>query len=118
MQITELNEKANEAMMLKFGRIVDLDRLEGLSVNHIVGDLRGKLRKVEQKREQEVASIEVKINTEKRRLAAVTRENTQRLNRLHELRNAEDRLEKRLNDRQKSMVRASCNFHPFTLHVP
>ena len=40
MQIAVLDEKANEAMMLKFGRIVDLDRLEGLSVNHIVEDLR------------------------------------------------------------------------------
>ena len=91
-------------MMLKFGRIVDLDRLEGLSVNHIVGDLRSKLRKVEQKREQEVASIEAKINAEKRRLTAVTRENTQRLNRLHELRDTKDKLEERLNARQKSMV--------------
>lgn len=93
-------------MMLKFGRVVDLDRLEGLSVNHIVGDLRSKLRKVEEKREQEVALIEAKINAEKRRLAAVTRENTQRLNHLHELRDTKERLEERLNARQKSMV--SC----------
>ena len=110
VQIAVLNEKADEAMMLKFGRIVDLDRLEGLSVNHIVGELRGKLRKVEQKREQEVALVETKINAEKRRLAAMTRENTQRLNRLHDLRSTKDRLEKRLNARQKSMV--SVHVHP------
>ena len=91
-------------MMLKFGRIVDLDRLEGLSVNHIVEGLRGKLRKVEQKRERDVSVIEAQINSEKRKLAAVTRENTERLNRLHELRSAEERLEERLDARQKSMV--------------
>ena len=99
-----LNEKANEAMMLKFGRIVDLDRLEGLSVNHIVEGLHGKLRKVEQRRERDVSVIETEINSEKRNLAAVTRENTERLNRLHELHNAKERLEERLNARQKTMV--------------
>ena len=109
MQIAVLDEKANEAMMLKFGRIVDLDRLEGLSVNHIVEDLRSKLRKVEQRREQEVSLIEAQIDSEKRKLAAMTRENTHRLNRLHELRSEKERLEERLNARQKSMV--SC-FRP------
>ena len=93
--------------MLKFGRVVDLDRLEGLSVNHIVEGLRAKLRKVEQKRERDIAAIEAQINAEKRKLAAVTRENTEKLNRLHELHTAKERLEERLNARQKSMVSAS-----------
>ena len=35
-QVAELNEKANEMMMmLKFGRIVNLDALEGLTTNKL-----------------------------------------------------------------------------------
>ena len=101
--------------MLKFGRIVDLDRLEGLSVNHIVGDLRSKLRKVEQKREKDVSAIDALINQEKRKLAAMTRENTHRLNRLYELRSTKDRLEERLNARQKSMVRIKILLLDYTV---
>ena len=99
-----LEDKANEAMMLKFGRVVDLDRLEGLSVNHIVEELSGKLRAVERKRGQEVMAIERKIDTERHKLAAVTREHTKLLRTIDQLHKNKEQLEERLNARQKSMV--------------
>ena len=91
--------------MLKFGRVVDLDRLEGLSVNHIVEELRSKLRMLEQRASQDLATLTAKIDAENRRLAQVTRENTKRLDKQYELYTAKQSLEDRLNSRQKSMVR-------------
>lgn len=103
-QIAKLNAKANEAMMLKFGRVVDLDRLEGLSVNHIVEELRSKLRSLEEKAGNDLALLSRNIDAEKQRLAQITRENTRRLNRENELITAKQKLEDNLNARQKSMV--------------
>ncbi len=90
--------------MLKFGRVVDLDRLEGLGVNHIVEELRSKLRVLEEKAEHDLATLTGKIDSEKKRLAQTTRENTKRLDRQNELIIAQRSLEDQLNSRQKSMV--------------
>lgn len=56
----ELEERAKEIMMLKFGRVVDLDRLEGLSVNRIVEELQGRLRALERKADREIAALQVR----------------------------------------------------------
>ena len=45
--------------MLKFGRIVDLDRLEGLHINKTAEDLRMKIEAVERRRAQTVLDMEV-----------------------------------------------------------
>lgn len=90
-------------MLLKFGQVVDLDRLEGLGTNRIVEELRGKLSALEHRTSQELAELEAQMDTERHRLVAVTRENT-RLNQLHELLTTQTQLEQKLNARQKSMV--------------
>lgn len=57
--MSELDAKAKEIMLLKFGRIVDLDRLEGLSVNRIVQELQERLKAMERKSSRELAALEV-----------------------------------------------------------
>ena len=99
--------------MLKFGRVVDLDRLEGLSVNHIVEELRSKLRVLEEKAENELVILTRKIDSEKKRLAQMTRENTKRLDRQNELLISKQNLEDQLNSRQKSMV----SYYPFCIYI-
>ena len=46
-KITELESKCNEEMKLKFGRIVDLEELEQVTVNRQVEELKEKLRTTE-----------------------------------------------------------------------
>ena len=58
-QVQELQAAADHAMMLKFGRIVDLDRLEGLHINKTAEDLRMKIEAVERRRAQAVLDLEV-----------------------------------------------------------
>ncbi len=43
-RITELQEKCDEMMRLKFGRIIDLEKLETVGVNRTVEELKEKLR--------------------------------------------------------------------------
>lgn len=47
LKVAVLNEKANEMMMLKFGRIVNLDALEGLTTNKMIGELEDSLQQEE-----------------------------------------------------------------------
>ena len=43
-RITELQEKCDEMMRLKFGRIIDLEKLETIGVNRTVEELKEKLK--------------------------------------------------------------------------
>lgn len=104
--------------MLKFGQVVDLDRLEGLGTNRIVEELRGRLRALEHQSRQDMAELEAQVETERHRLVAVTRENTHRLDQLHELLTAQTQVEQRLNGRQKSIVSLSQSHQLHTgVHV-
>lgn len=46
-KITELDSRCNEEMILKFGRLVDLEELEQVTVNRQVEELKEKLRVTE-----------------------------------------------------------------------
>ena len=60
-QVAVLDEKANEMMRLKFGRTVNLDALEGLTTNKMIGELEESLQNEERKYENAVAKLEVSI---------------------------------------------------------
>ena len=47
--VAELMQKANEMMELKFGRLVDLDKLEVMTVNKAAVELKEKLKELEMK---------------------------------------------------------------------
>jgi len=59
LQIAELEEKVQNMMMLKFGRIVDLEKLEKVTVSRTVEELKEKLRQQEIKSAQEIAKWDV-----------------------------------------------------------
>lgn len=58
-KIDELDEKVKNMMMLKFGRLVDLEKLETVSVNRTVEELKEKLRQQEVKAAKDVAKWDV-----------------------------------------------------------
>lgn len=109
--VTEYTAKVNEMTVLKFGREVDLEQLEGLTANHIAEELRAKLRAFEQKAAAETASKEAQIQKERHRLASLTRENTQKLNSMAELLETQRSLEETLNHRQKTMASEAIGGH-------
>lgn len=65
LQIGELEEKVRNMLMLKFGRLVDLEKLETVTVNRTVEELKEKLRQQESKSAAEITKWNVS-NTLKR----------------------------------------------------
>ena len=59
-RVAELSEKTRDVQMLKFGQIVDLEKLEKLGATKIADDIKEKLQKEELQRIKEVSGIEVK----------------------------------------------------------
>lgn len=60
-QVAELNAKADDMMMLKFGRIVNLDALEGLTTNKLIGELEQKIREQERQSDRRKRALEVRL---------------------------------------------------------
>lgn len=61
LQISELEEKVKNMQMLKFGRLVDLERLENVTVNRTAEELKERLRQQELQNANELAKWEVNI---------------------------------------------------------
>ncbi len=97
-------------MLLKFGQIVDLEKLEVLSSNPVIDEKKQQLRGMEQQGSKELTVLDSKIEEKRRELVAMVRDNTFRLNRMHDLITTMKAMEERLDIRQKSMVSSVLNF--------
>ncbi|KAJ3110144.1 Cilia- and flagella-associated protein 44 [Phlyctochytrium bullatum] len=58
LKLAELDMRATDVQMLKFGKIIDLEKLERMGVNKNADELREKLQKEDNKRSKEVEHIE------------------------------------------------------------
>ena len=90
--------------MLKFGQEVDLEVLEQMAVNKTAEDLKEQLKKLEQKNTAELKAWQKTIEEAAAELGAVTKQNTDKLERVAELTSAQHRLERELNGTQSRMV--------------
>lgn len=61
MQIYELEEKVKSMQMLKFGRLVDFERLENVSVNRSAEELKERLRHQESQNARELTKWDVSL---------------------------------------------------------
>ncbi|XP_077985504.1 cilia- and flagella-associated protein 44-like isoform X2 [Glandiceps talaboti] len=102
-KIGELEEKCNEMMMLKFGRIVDLEKLETVGVNRNIEELKEKLRINEFAHAEELLKLQEKIEAKKARITALTRDNTDKIEQLTLLLGESKELETQLDSRQKNL---------------
>ncbi len=71
--------------ILKFGQEVDLDAIEGMSVNKTAEELRLALKKLEARGEPELAAWEQRLSEAASELSRVTKANTEKLARVAEL---------------------------------
>ncbi|KAL5020106.1 hypothetical protein ScPMuIL_002998 [Solemya velum] len=100
----ETMEKAcNELMIGKFGRIVDLEKLETVTVNRNIEELKEKLRVTEIQCAEEAEEFDEKIGEEKSAITALIRDNTRLLDQLRLLLEDKKQFETSLNSRQKKM---------------
>jgi chromosome segregation ATPase len=102
-RVQELQEKARDVQMLKFGQLVDLEKLEKLGSNKAADELRDKIHKDDVRRSREVAELERQIKEQKNQLMQVMQQNTLNLERIVSLQEQKQFLEKNLNQSQRSV---------------
>uniref|UniRef100_A0A8C5M7X7 Cilia- and flagella-associated protein 44 n=1 Tax=Leptobrachium leishanense TaxID=445787 RepID=A0A8C5M7X7_9ANUR len=84
-KIQKLEDQCHQQMMRKFGRLVDLESLQTLSVNSNLEELKIKSSEHQQKMDKEIEAWEVKVVEVKKGLMEVTREQTRKLEKMNEL---------------------------------
>ncbi|XP_063689301.1 cilia- and flagella-associated protein 44-like isoform X19 [Bolinopsis microptera] len=98
-----LDEKCQNMMLLKFGREVDLKKLENISTNRIAEELKETIAKKDVKYSRKLNEWDVQINQAKQRLLTATRDHTSHLDILNELTKDKQDLESVLDSKQKNL---------------
>lgn len=104
VKLEEHEQKARDVQMLKFGRLIDLEKLERLGVNKAADDLRSKAAKDDSKRLKEVVALEKLASSVQEELTRVTKESTARLERIVQVSENKLRIEDALNQGQSTVV--------------
>jgi len=104
LQLTELRESVKHSMMLKFGQVVNLDKLEVLQSNPVLEEKRVKLDLLEKESLRDARSMDRKVELKRRELMTVTQENTERNTQKHKLLTMLRELQQQLDQRQQAMV--------------
>ena len=102
-RINELQSKARDIQLLKFGQLIDLDLLDKMGVNKTTEDLKENLMRQEKQFIQDLAQWNKKIESAKRDLADLTQENTNFLNKLAELTSSQRQIDLKLTRTQNEL---------------
>ncbi|XP_069491898.1 cilia- and flagella-associated protein 44 isoform X2 [Ambystoma mexicanum] len=102
-KILVLEDKCKQQMILKFGRLVDLETLQTLSVNISLEELKIQSLEKEMEMDKEIKEWEVKIGEIKQRLREVTTEHTMKLEAMNRLLTDRISLDGKLDARQTSV---------------
>ncbi|KAG8464582.1 hypothetical protein KFE25_009950 [Diacronema lutheri] len=98
----ELEARAIDVQLLKFGQQVDLDALSNYTVNKGAEELREKVALLEQKQHRALAQWETRLKEAKAELIRATQQSTTALERVAQLLAAQAALEGALNKTQKA----------------
>ncbi|XP_060626745.2 cilia- and flagella-associated protein 44 [Anolis sagrei] len=96
IKIERLEEKCNQFMMMKFGRLVNLEALQTLSVNTNLEELKMKTMEKEQAIAMDLKKWEDRILEKRQQLMEVTKENTNKLVQMNAFCTEKVRLEEKL----------------------
>jgi len=102
-KIKELDSKVEQIQMLKFGRLVDLEKLETVSVNRVAEELKAKLEEQAKSNSKEISEWDKMIDGHQSELTKLIRENTRRLDSYTILLQKNKDLQNKLNSRQKNL---------------
>eukprot|EP00002_Diphylleia_rotans_P014287 TRINITY_DN2784_c0_g1_i6.p1 TRINITY_DN2784_c0_g1~~TRINITY_DN2784_c0_g1_i6.p1 ORF type:complete len:1834 (-),score=489.32 TRINITY_DN2784_c0_g1_i6:186-5687(-) len=101
---SELEARAFDVQMLKFGQAINLEMIEKMSVNKTADEMKERIRKEERERLIELEQWQQTINTAKDELMQSTQRNTAKLHKLAELSQTQQRLEATLNQTQNTVA--------------
>ncbi|XP_072513801.1 cilia- and flagella-associated protein 44 [Salminus brasiliensis] len=103
-KIRELEARCEKLMMMKFGKLVDLEALQTLSGNRTLEEMRQERRVREADYIQELKLWQDKVADARLAVTEETREHTEHLLKLNSLMTQQKLLEDKLNTRQKKMA--------------
>ncbi len=103
-RLRELDARARDVQMLKFGQIIDLERIESVGVNKGAEELNEKIRRVEATQEAAIGQMHEKLKQAKFDLKVATEESTQSLNTVAGLFERQHALETSLNSKQAQVA--------------
>ncbi|KFQ22346.1 hypothetical protein N331_06460, partial [Merops nubicus] len=96
LKILRLEEKCNDLMMTKFGRLVDLEAVQAHSVNIEMEKLKVQIMEKEYLHSQELKKWEERISDLQQQLMKLTKENTRKLQQLNQFCLEKQQLETKL----------------------
>ncbi|KAK3770719.1 hypothetical protein RRG08_037905 [Elysia crispata] len=102
-QISDMEETCSEMMLAKFGCMVDLEKIETVTVNRAIEELKEKLRQTEIDCSMELQSYDEEIMRRKERITNLVRDNTQRLTQLAMMLKEQNQYTDSLDNRQKKV---------------
>jgi len=102
-RVAELEGRAHDVQMLKFGQIINLDLLDTIGASRGTEELKEEIRKQEEAYTKELAEWDKKIAERTNELMALTAENTRALNAVSEMTAAQRGLESGLTKTRKTM---------------
>jgi hypothetical protein len=103
----ELESKDSDLQMLKFGRKIDLEKLEKFGVNRVAEEMKDKIHKEDLKRQKEILAFNQQISKIQSDLTYLTKENTIKLERIIDLKEENLKFETYLNNAQSNAVLSS-----------
>ena len=99
-RISELDARVRDVQLLKFGQVIDLERIESVGVNKAGEELKVRITKVEATQEQALQSWLGKLKSTKQSLKDATDQSTGALNKVASLFERQHALETSLNAKQ------------------
>lgn len=102
-QLVALDSKLKDVQMLKFGHLVDLEKLELIGQNKDAEEMLRKQHEFEVAREAELVRFKRQIDDTKQRVLQETRRNTEILEKLVQLSNAKKHIENELDANQRNI---------------
>ncbi|KAL6756288.1 hypothetical protein V8C86DRAFT_2652820 [Haematococcus lacustris] len=102
-RVKELEGRAHDVQMLKFGQVIDMELLDALGASRGSEELKEEVRRQEKAAVRELAEMDRKIAARMDELMALTRENTASLNAVSSLTGAQRGLEAGLTATRKTM---------------
>ncbi|XP_067282839.1 cilia- and flagella-associated protein 44 isoform X3 [Pseudorasbora parva] len=103
-RIKESEDRCEQLMLMKFGKLVELEVLQTLSGNRKVEEMRQEVRERDGKNAQELKHWEAKITEAREALTEITKQNTEKLRKMNSLLSQKKTLDDQLNSKQRKTV--------------
>jgi hypothetical protein len=103
-KLRELDARACDVQMLKFGQVVDLDAIESVGVNKGAEDLKERIKRVEVSQDRALQAMQAKLKRAKLELKRATDQSSASLNAVANLFEQQHQLEGSLNQKQQQKV--------------